>query len=215
MEKFTVEWHYNGFNYKFHTLDSLFSYKQVDIGTQQMIEHIDLQSDSKVLDLGCGYGVVGIWAAHTIGVQNVVMSDVNVAALEVAAENVKVNNLEKIQIVHSDGFNNIHDIDFTLIMSNPPYHTDFSVAKSFIEGSYKHLQMGGWLVMVTKRFDWYKNKIHSVFGGVKWIESSGYYVFMAQKRFVQKKARNKKGMSKKLQKKYKKSSSFSDSTRIP
>ena len=205
MEKFTVEWHYNGFNYKFHTLDSLFSYKQVDIGTQQMIEHIDLQSDSKVLDLGCGYGVVGIWAAHTIGAENVVMSDVNAAALEVAAENVTVNNLEKIRIVHSDGFNNIHDVDFTLIMSNPPYHTDFSVAKSFIEGSYKHLQMGGWLVMVTKRFDWYKNKIHSVFGGVKWRESSGYYVFMAQKRFVQKKARNKKGMSKKLQKKYQKS----------
>ena len=102
-------------------------------------------------------------------------------------KNVKVNNLEKIRIVHSDGFNNIHDVDFTLIMSNPPYHTDFSVAKSFIEGSYKHLQMGGWLVMVTKRFDWYKNKIQSVFGGVKWIESSGYYVFMAQKRFVQKK----------------------------
>ena len=204
MEKFTVEWHCNGFDYEFHTLDSLFSYKQVDIGTQQMIEHIDLKPDSKVLDLGCGYGAVGIWAAHTIGTQNVVMSDVNVAALEVAAENVTVNNLEKIRIVHSDGFNNIHDVDFTLIMSNPPYHTDFSVAKSFIEGSYKHLQMGGWLVMVTKRFDWYKNKIHSVFGGVKWIESSGYYVFFAQKRFVQKSGRNKKGMSKKLRKKYQK-----------
>jgi 16S rRNA (guanine1207-N2)-methyltransferase len=204
MEKFTVKWHYHGFDYKFHTLDSLFSYKQVDIGTQQMIKHIELPSDSKVLDLGCGYGVVGIWAAHTIGSQNVVMSDVNVAALEMAAENVTVNNLEKIRMVQSDGFHNIHDTDFTLILSNPPYHTNFSVAKSFIEGSYKHLQMGGWLVMVTKRFDWYKNKIHSVFGGLKWIESSGYYVFLAQKRFVPKNGRKKKGLSKKLQRKHQK-----------
>lgn len=202
MKKYTVEWHYNGFDYVFYTLDSLFSYKQVDVGTQQMIKHISLQSNSKVLDLGCGYGVVGIWAAHTIGAKNVVMSDVNATALEVAAENVTANNLNEIRMIHSDGFDNIHDVDFTLILSNPPYHTDFSVAKAFIEGSYKHLQMDGWLVMVTKRFDWYKNKIHSVFGGVRWIENSGYYVFMAQKRMVQKNVKNKKGMSKKLRKKY-------------
>lgn len=87
MEKYTVEWHYEGFDYEFHTLDTLFSYKQVDLGTRQMIERIDLQPDSKVLDLGCGYGVVGIWAAHTIGADKVVMSDVNVASLEMAAEN--------------------------------------------------------------------------------------------------------------------------------
>ena len=47
------------------------------------------------------------------------------------------------------------DVDFPLIMSNPPYHTDFSVAKAFIEGSYKHLQTGGWLVMVCKHLSWY------------------------------------------------------------
>ena len=75
MEKHTIEWHYNGYDYVFHTLDSLFSYKQVDLGTRQMIEHIEVQSDSKVLDLGCGYGVVGIWAAQMIGNQKVVMSD--------------------------------------------------------------------------------------------------------------------------------------------
>ena len=204
MEKYTVKWHYDGFDYVFHTLDTLFSYKQVDMGTRQMIEHIDLQPDSKVLDLGCGYGVVGIWASHMIGTEKVVMSDVNIAALEMAAENVKANNLDEIQIVHSNGFDHIHDVDFTLILSNPPYHTDFSVAKTFIEGSYKHLQIGGWLVMVTKRFDWYKNKIYSVFGGVKWIESNGYYVFMAEKRVMQRDGRSKRDMSRKLQRRYKK-----------
>lgn len=56
--------------------------------------------------------------------------------------------------------------------------------------------------MVTKRFDWYKNKMQSVFGGVRWIESNGYYVFMAEKRIVQKNDKNKRSMSKKLQRRY-------------
>lgn len=204
MEKYTIEWHYNGFNYIFNTSESLFSYKQIDIGTRQMIECVNLKDDSKVLDLGCGYGVVGIWAAHMIGSEKVIMSDINVDALKMATENVKANNLGKIQIVHSNGFDNIYDVDFTLIMSNPPYHTNFSVAKEFIEGSYKHLQKGGCLVMVTKRFDWYKNKMQSVFGGVRWIESNGYYVFMSEKRIIPKIDKNRRSMSKKLQRRYQK-----------
>lgn len=203
MEKYTVKWHYDGFNYVFHTLASLFSYRQVDLGTRQMIEQIDLQPDNKVLDLGCGYGVVGIWAAHMIGAEKVVMSDANIAALNMAAENIKANNLDEIQLIHSNGFDHIHDVDFNLILSNPPYHTDFAVAKEFIEGSYQHLQSGGSLVMVTKRFKWYKNKIQSVFGGVKWVECNGYYVFKAEKRVVQKSKQPKRNMSKKLQRKYK------------
>lgn len=90
-----------------------------------------------------------------------------------------------------------------LVMSNPPYHTDFSVAKDFIEGSHRHLQKGGYLVMVTKRFEWYKNKIQSVFGGVRWTENNGYFVFMAEKRDFKKADKIKRGMSKKLKRKYK------------
>lgn len=201
MEKHTVTWEYKGVGYVFHTLDTLFSYKHIDIGTIQMLEYTELRLDDKILDLGCGYGVVGIVAASTIGSENIVMSDVNANALEMSVENVNANSVDGIRIVCSNGFENIRDTDFTLIMSNPPYHTDFSVAKAFIEGSYKHLKAGGRLVMVTKRFDWYKNKIQAVFGGVKWIESSGYYVFLAEKQRI-KKEHKKRALSKKLMRKY-------------
>lgn len=203
MERHTIQWHYNGTDYTFHTQDSLFSYRQVDKGTLQMLNHIQFPPDGKILDLGCGYGVVGICAARTIGPEHVVMSDTNPTAIQMAAQNAKANHLDAIKIIQSNGFENIREYDFTLILSNPPYHTDFSVAKGFIEGSYKHLQTGRWLVMVTKRFDWYKNKIQSVFGGVKWISSEGYYVFMAQKRSLRKSIKPKKEMSKKLSRKYK------------
>lgn len=59
--------------------------------------------------------------------------------------------------------------------------------------------------MVTKRFDWYKNKIQSVFGGVKYINSEGYYIFMAEKRKCKRNNQFKRNMSKKLQRKYSKS----------
>jgi 16S rRNA (guanine1207-N2)-methyltransferase len=58
---------------------------------------------------------------------------------------------------------------------------DFSVPKHFIEKGFNHLKIGGKLFMVTKRKEWYKNKLISVFGGVKIWEENGYYVFMAQK----------------------------------
>ena len=202
MEKYTVKWKYKNTCYVFHTLPTLFSYRKIDNGTIQMLEHVELKADDKVLDLGCGYGVVGIWAARNIGEENVVMSDINIAALEMADENVNANSLDTIQIICSNGFENIPDKDFTLIMSNPPYHTNFSVAKDFIEGSYKHLKTGGRLVMVTKRFAWYKNKMQAVFDGVKWIESCGYYVFVAEKHMIKKEHKKTHSMSKKLMRKY-------------
>ena len=74
---------------------------------------------------------------------------------------------------------------FDLILSNPPYQTDFSVAKGFIEKGFNRLKIGGKLYMVTKRRAWYKNKMISVFGGVEIRETDGYYVFIAERRSLQ------------------------------
>lgn len=66
----------------------------------------------------------------------------------------------------SDGLKNIPEAGFTLILSNPPYHTDFSVAKEFIEDGFCKLLVGGKMLMVTKRLDWYRNRLSAVFGGI-------------------------------------------------
>lgn len=67
-------------------------------------------------------------------------------------------------------------------LSNPPYHTDFRVAKHFIEKGFNRLAIGGKMVMVTKRRDWYKRKLIAIFGGVQIREVDGYYVFLSEKR---------------------------------
>ena len=138
--------------------------------------------NDKILDLGCGYGTVGIYAAKKIGAQKVMMTDKETLAVEVAEKNAVINGVEGIKIEVSDAYDNINDKDFTKILSNPPYHTDFSVAKKFIEKGFNRLVLNGRMYMVTKRKEWYKNKLIAIFGGVKIWEIDGYYVFMAVKK---------------------------------
>lgn len=187
----------------FETDSSNFSPNNIDTGTLAMLSATDFLQGDKVLDLGCGYGVVGILAAKLIGQENITMCDISESAVEQSKINAKLNQVPDIDIRLSDGLRNIPDNDFTLILSNPPYHTDFSVAKHFIEDGFKKLALGGRLIMVTKRLGWYKNKLTSVFGGVKLHEINGYYVFIAEKRknTVKKKEKSVNKLSKKLSRK--------------
>lgn len=188
---------------KFETEPSIFSPKFIDHGTLAMLSVVEFLPSDKVLDLGCGYGVVGILAAKLVGEENVFMCDISERAVEYAKINAALNGVPNIKISLSDGYKNIAEGDFTLILSNPPYHVDFSVPKNFIEVGFRKLVVGGKLVMVTKRLDWYKNKLTSVFGGVKVQEFDGYYVFVAEKRskILKKKKKPAKNLSKKLQRK--------------
>lgn len=171
-----------GIALELETDQSVFSPRAPDRGTVAMLEQVEFAKTDKVLDLGCGYGLVGIVAAKMIGEKNVVMCDISEEAIRLSEINAVKNRVSDIRIVRSDGLTGIQDHDFSLILSNPPYHSDFSIAKHFIEDSYRKLVSGGKLYMVTKRKTWYKNKLIHVFGGVHITESDGYFVFCAQKR---------------------------------
>jgi 16S rRNA (guanine1207-N2)-methyltransferase len=171
-----------GIDLRFETAESLFSPRAIDQGTLAMLSAIELQPADKVLDLGCGYGVVGILAARLIGAQRVTMVDNDPVAIEFAKANAALNDVAGVRIVQSDGFANLNESGFTKIICHPPYHVDFSVPKAFIEKGFNRLAMGGRLYMVTKRLDWYKNKIAAIFGGVVVQEIDGYFVFMAERR---------------------------------
>ncbi|MGN0802171.1 MAG: class I SAM-dependent methyltransferase [Candidatus Faecivicinus sp.] len=164
------------------TQPGLFSPQHVDRGTLTMLSTVELRPGMRVMDLGCGCGVVGIAAAKKCGAENVVMSDADEGAVEAARENAALNGVEGVKIVLSDGFEAVDESGFDLILSNPPYQSDFAVAKRFIEKGFNRLKLGGRMVMVTKRLDWYRNKLKAVFGGVRVREVDGYYVFEAERR---------------------------------
>ncbi len=167
------------------TRPGLFSPEHVDRGTLAMLSHVKIASGMRIMDLGCGCGVVGIVAAKIAGEENVFMSDADPMAVETARRNAERNGVGGVQVCVSDGFQSVDASGFDLILSNPPYQTDFSVAKGFIEKGFNRLKIGGKLYMVTKRRAWYKNKMISVFGGVEIRETDGYYVFIAERRSLQ------------------------------
>lgn len=164
------------------TRPGLFSPEHVDRGTLAMLSHVKIASGMRIMDLGCGCGVVGVVAAKIAGEENVFMSDADPMAVETARRNAERNGVGGVQVCVSDGFRSVDASGFDLILSNPPYQTDFSVAKGFIEKGFNRLKIGGKLYMVTKRREWYKNKLISVFGGVEIHETDGYFVFIAERR---------------------------------
>lgn len=164
------------------TTEGLFSPRGADAGTLSMISAVELKSGQKLLDLGCGAGLVGIAAAKVLGEENVWMTDVDPAAVRCAAENAKRNGVENVHLCCGDALDAVDASGFDWILSNPPYHADFSVAKKFIEKGFNRLKLGGKLVMVVKRELWYRNKLTAIFGGVRMQEIGGYFVFTAEKR---------------------------------
>jgi len=194
-----------GIDLVLHTNEEVFSPGAVDKGTKAMLSFVKFGAEDKVLDLGCGCGIVGILAAKQIGADKVVLCDVSENAVLLSKQNAEANGVGSVTICRSDGLKEISETGFTLILSNPPYHADFAVAKGFIEDGFKKLSVGGKMVMVTKRLDWYRNKLSATFGGVTVKEKDGYYVFLAEKRGKRKPKKEKKNeqiLSKKLQRKY-------------
>ena len=102
----------NGIDLKMHTESSLFSPNDIDKGTIAMLSKIQFHSGQKILDLGCGYGVVGIYAAQFSGAENVTMADCDPVAVEMAKKNAVYNGFEAIHIFQSDGFTSVGEHDF-------------------------------------------------------------------------------------------------------
>ena len=172
----------NNTQFTFETSSNVFSPSKIDSGTLAMLSAVDFSAGDKLLDLGCGYGAVGIYAAQFLEPQNIVMCDIDDECIRLTKKNLELNGIKGVEVVTGSGFSNIGCNDFTLILSNPPYHSDFSIPKHFIEKGFNRLQIAGKMYMVTKREAWYRNKLTAIFGGVRVQEIDGYFVFCAEKR---------------------------------
>jgi 16S rRNA (guanine1207-N2)-methyltransferase len=171
-----------GFDLSFETARGLFSPNAVDAGTLAMLARAPIAPGDKVLDLGCGYGVAGVYAAKIAQPERVWLTDNDPVAIDFARRNLRRNGVAKANVIQSDGFRGLGETGFDKILCNPPYHADFSVPKHLIEKGFNRLAIGGALWMVTKRDAWYRNKLRGVFGSVRAQGVDGYFVFEAVKR---------------------------------
>lgn len=172
----TYEAEFEGRTYRIQSAPGVFSPRHLDEGSAFMLGEIEHRPGARFLDLGCGAGIVSRIASEAWGCQ-VTAVDVNARALRLTAINAP-----EAEVLASDGLSALGARQFDIIASNPPYHTDFGVAKAFIEGAHRHLAMEGMLYLVIKRADWYVQKVRAVFGGCRVAERDGYTVIAAQKR---------------------------------
>jgi 16S rRNA (guanine1207-N2)-methyltransferase len=178
----TIRTTIHGVDLELETAPSLFAPRAIDPGTLAMLSRVSFSRHDKILDLGCGYGVIGILAAKLLGAGRVHMIDNDPVAIEMSRRNARSNGVEGVNIVLSDGVDALAASEFTQILCNPPYHVDFSVPKRFIHKGFNRLVVGGRFWLVTQRDDWYRNKLRSIFGRVTVHPSGPYRVLEAVKR---------------------------------
>ncbi|MCL6442235.1 MAG: methyltransferase [Alicyclobacillus sp.] len=178
--------------YMLRSAPGVFSPDAVDQGTLAMLEEMEKHGPQHhVLDLGCGIGIVSVHLAAVWGC-NVVAVDTNARALQLTTINAEQNGIaHQVRVIPSDGFSDIDVHDLDAVASNPPYHSDYSVAKRFISGAHQRLRVGGRLWVVVKRPDWYINRIRSVFGGCTVIQKNGYFVLTVAKKAPEETTRDK------------------------
>ena len=127
----------------------LFSPKAIDAGTQLLIEHLDIQENDTCLDLGCGYGAIGITLAKCVQTATVYMVDKDFVAVDYAHKNVQQNRLQNCHVLLSNGFSHLPDIQFDLIASNLPANVGKELLQIFLTDAKQHLKPDGRLYVVT------------------------------------------------------------------
>ncbi len=169
--------------FEFYTGSGVFSKEKVDKGTLLLAENMLVNKNSKVLDIGCGIGILGIAAAKLFDA-NVAMTDINKRAVVLAKKNVKLNDINP-EIHQGNLYEKIKNNDFDVILSNPPQTAGKEVCFRLIEEAKNHLKTGGNLQLVARHNKGGKTlskKMEEVFGNVKVIATkAGYSVYMSKK----------------------------------
>lgn len=127
----------------------LFSPKAIDAGTHLLIEHLDIREGDICLDLGCGYGAIGVTLAKCTQAATVYMVDKDFVAIDYARKNVEQNRLQNCHVLLSNGFSHLPDIQFDLIASNLPANVGKELLQIFLTDAKQHLKPNGRLYVVT------------------------------------------------------------------
>ena len=166
----------------FLTDAGVFSKKMIDYGSRVLLSVLDFEAGERVLDVGCGYGPLGLTLAKAQGV-TATMVDINQRALDLAQKNAERNQISA-DIFQSNVYEKVSGI-FDHIISNPPIRAGKQVVHEVISGSYEHLTEGGDLTLVIQKKQGApsaKSKMETVFGNCEIVKKDkGYYILRSEK----------------------------------
>ncbi|CAM1668014.1 Ribosomal RNA small subunit methyltransferase C [Streptococcus mitis] len=166
----------------FLTDAGVFSKKMVDFGSQLLLKCLEVNQGETVLDVGCGYGPLGLSLVKTYGVQ-ATMVDINNRALDLARQNAERNKVE-VTIFQSNIYEQVEG-KFDHVISNPPIRAGKQVVHEIIEKSKDFLENGGDLTIVIQKKQGApsaKSKMEEVFGNCEIVKKDkGYYILRSVK----------------------------------
>ena len=169
----------------FHSRWGLFSPRGIDDGTRLLIDHLDLKPSDHCLDLGCGYGPIGVIMARIAADGLTYLVDKDFVAVEYAEENAKRNGVSNYRALLSDGFSALPaEQQFDIVASNLPAKAGNEAYYVMFREAYEHLREGGRFYVVTlsapRRF--IERAFTEVFGNYKKVKQGrAHTVSMAVK----------------------------------
>lgn len=173
-----------GNKFIFVTASSVFSHEKIDLGTRILLENITIQPNSSILDLGCGYGVVGIVIAKTVPNVTVTLTDVNERATETAKKNAKLNHVTTV-ITTGNLYETVAGQTFDYVLLNPPQTAGRDICITMIEQAPAHLKPNGTFYLVArhkKGGEVLSKKMETVFGNSNIVaRESGFRVYKSIK----------------------------------
>ncbi|MBA2940752.1 class I SAM-dependent methyltransferase [Paenibacillus sp. CGMCC 1.16610] len=174
-----------GRKYTFLTDAGVFSKKGVDYGSKHLIETMQLKEDAKVLDVGCGYGPIGLSAAAMCPKGHVTMVDINERAIELSTENARRNGITNVSILQSDLLEQVKEQRYDVVLTNPPIRAGKEVVHRIFTDAYDCLVDGGaiWVVIQKKQgAPSAMKKLESIYSEVVEVsKDKGYKILKATK----------------------------------
>ncbi len=185
---YKFKWNALGNEFTFNTSNSVFSKSAVDFGTMTMIESFvenEKGFEGSILDLGCGYGPVGVILARVMSNVKITMLDINERAVKLSEINAKENKVaDKITVFQSNILENVEE-KFDRILTNPPIRAGKETVYMFFDKSYEHLNNGGKLYVVIQKKQGANSaidKLNLLFGNCETIyKKSGYFILCCTK----------------------------------
>ena len=180
----TIKTELCGIPMQFATTWGLFSPKSIDEGSRLMLDHIKVNEDDNCLDIGCGYGPLGLTLAKLAPNGKTVLVDKDFVAIDYTQKNIKLNQLNNCQAFLSNGLNQIGEKKFNLIVSNIPAKVGNELLSLFLYDSWRHLEEDGrfYVVTISGIRKYIERSFKEVFGNYKKIkQGKTYTVAMAVK----------------------------------
>ncbi len=170
-------------DFKFKSDSGVFSKSEIDYGSIALLKVVAKQKlTNKVLDLGCGYGTIGIIIKRLHPMIDVDMVDINDKAIALSKENCSTNKCDNNVFV-SNGFENIKEM-YDFIITNPPIRTGKEVIYKMFEDSKQHLNVGGYLYLVIRKSHGANsavNKLIEIYGNCEVVaKDKGFYILRSK-----------------------------------